>query len=324
MKVLNKADMIAKNQITNDKAKRMILMKQAESLFVAKLYFTFQSKENLYLVMEYLNGGDCAALIKSLGSLPEEWMNDLEPDNLLIDQHGHLKLTDFGLRRIGLLGRQTCEPMDMGNTSGATTRNFALSDDASESGPESIYNHHSRQSRAGESRLQLFAMKLTTDLRSYYLGGHTPPREQKFVDTPDYLAPETILGLCGDHAAVDWWALGLRIFIRHSHAEMPEMVFENILSGHIEWHKDWTRPLVLGLVAQMKLMGHPVFEGIEWDKVTSTEAVFIPQVSDPESTDYFNPRGAIPRLFHEEDIGTVTQLLRLCQIKASGMPGVDY
>lgn len=73
IKVLKKADMIAKNQITNVKAERMILMKQAESPFVAKLYFTFQSKENLYLVMEYLNGGDCAALIKSIGALPEEW-----------------------------------------------------------------------------------------------------------------------------------------------------------------------------------------------------------------------------------------------------------
>ena len=73
IKVLKKADMIAKNQITNVKAERMILMKQAESPFVAKLYFTFQSKENLYLVMEYLNGGDCGALIKTLGNLPEEW-----------------------------------------------------------------------------------------------------------------------------------------------------------------------------------------------------------------------------------------------------------
>lgn len=73
IKVLKKADMISKNQITNVKAERMILMKQAESPFVVKLYFTFQSKENLYLVMEYLNGGDCAALIKTLGALPEEW-----------------------------------------------------------------------------------------------------------------------------------------------------------------------------------------------------------------------------------------------------------
>lgn len=73
IKVLKKADMIAKNQVTNVKAERMILMTQSESPFVAKLYWTFQSKENLYLVMEYLNGGDCAALVKTLGSLPEEW-----------------------------------------------------------------------------------------------------------------------------------------------------------------------------------------------------------------------------------------------------------
>jgi serine/threonine-protein kinase RIM15 len=58
----------------------------------------------------------------------------------------------------------------------------------------------------------------------------------------------------------------------------------------------------LGAGGADEVKGHPFFEGIEWDKVTSTEAAFIPQVSDPESTDYFDPRGAIPQLFHEEDI----------------------
>jgi serine/threonine-protein kinase RIM15 len=48
-------------------------MNQASSPYVAKLYFSFQNKDYLYLVMEYLNGGDCAALIKTLGGLPEEW-----------------------------------------------------------------------------------------------------------------------------------------------------------------------------------------------------------------------------------------------------------
>ena len=73
IKVLKKVDIIAKNRGTNVKAEQMILMKQAESPFVAKLYFTFQSKENLYLVMEYLNSGNCAGLFKFLGSLPEKW-----------------------------------------------------------------------------------------------------------------------------------------------------------------------------------------------------------------------------------------------------------
>lgn len=73
IKALKKSDMIAKNQITNVKAERTILMNQASSPHVAKLFFSFQSKEYLYLVMEYLNGGDCASLVKTLGGLPEEW-----------------------------------------------------------------------------------------------------------------------------------------------------------------------------------------------------------------------------------------------------------
>ncbi|KAI1356696.1 putative response regulator receiver RIM15p [Xylaria sp. FL0043] len=127
IKVLKKADMVAKNQVTNVKAERAIMMWQGESDFVAKLYWTFSSKDYLYLVMEYLNGGDCASLVKVLGGLPEDWVKkylgevilgvehlhsrgiihrDLKPDNLLIDQKGHLKLTDFGLSRMGLIGRQ--------------------------------------------------------------------------------------------------------------------------------------------------------------------------------------------------------------------------
>ena len=72
IKVLKKSDMIAKNQVMNIKAERMILT-QLDSPYIVKLFYSFQSRDNLYLVMEYLNGGDCAALIKAVGQLDESW-----------------------------------------------------------------------------------------------------------------------------------------------------------------------------------------------------------------------------------------------------------
>ena len=78
-------------------------------------------------------------------------------------------------------------------------------DDVSESsGSESLSGlFWKRGGRLGESPLQSFATDLTNDLRSHS-GTGTPPADQKFVGTPDYLAPESILGISGDDPTVDW------------------------------------------------------------------------------------------------------------------------
>jgi serine/threonine protein kinase len=95
-----------------------------ENPFVVNFYYSFQSKRHLYMVMEYMPGGDMYSLLKAMNYLDEEMTRfyaaeivqaleylhergithrDLKPDNLLIGRNGHIKLTDFGLSRYALL-----------------------------------------------------------------------------------------------------------------------------------------------------------------------------------------------------------------------------
>ncbi|GAA6004420.1 hypothetical protein JCM10207_000719 [Rhodosporidiobolus poonsookiae] len=377
IKVLKKSDMVAKNQVTNVKAERMILMTQTDSEFVVKLYYTFQSKDYLYLVMEYLNGGDCAALVKNLGGLPEDWARryiaevivglehlhssgivhrDLKPDNLLIDSKGHLKLTDFGLSRIGLLGRQTQLPSmrdprrpsalgrtgsggpDFSNNSSpmATpalpnasqtsyfgnvpiTDSFSLDTPSESSGssipPSSHANRHPSPLSPTASTSRPVPVVGPP-------GAAPETRKQHFVGTPDYLAPESILGV-GMDACVDWWALGVICYeflygFPPFHDETPEKVFENILSRRFEWHEeeidispeahDFMDKLMttdasrrLGKKGASEVKAHPFLADVDWDNLLKQPVDFVPTVADPESTDYFDPRGATAQEFKEDE-----------------------
>ncbi|KAI5850216.1 hypothetical protein DFP73DRAFT_472996 [Morchella snyderi] len=291
IKVLKKADMIAKNQVTNVRAERAIMMVQGESDFVAKLFWTFASKDYLYLVMEYLNGGDCAALIKSLGGIPEEWARkylaevvlgvehlhargivhrDLKPDNLLIDQKGHLKLTDFGLSRMGLLGRQK-----------------RAQNPSSESTPDLLKQGPFARSRS------------------------------------------TING-SGQDEMSDWWSLGCILFefiygYPPFNAETHEQVFDNILNRRIAWPEededdddedeagvsDIAKDLInrlmctdptkrLGVGGAEEVKRHPWFAEIKWDTLLEETPQFVPTPQDPEDTEYFDSRGATLQAFNEE------------------------
>lgn len=122
VKVMKKADMINKNMVHQVQAERDALA-LSKSPFIVHLYYSLQSANNIYLVMEYLIGGDVKSLLHIYGYFDEEMAvkyiseaalaldylhrhgiihRDLKPDNMLISNQGHIKLTDFGLSRVTL------------------------------------------------------------------------------------------------------------------------------------------------------------------------------------------------------------------------------
>ena len=123
MKKINKHNLILRNQVQQVFVERDI-MTFTDNPFVVALICTFESKKHLCMVMQYVEGGDVATLIKNMGTLPldmarvyftettfaVEYLHsygiihrDLKPDNLLITSMGHVKLTDFGLSKVGLM-----------------------------------------------------------------------------------------------------------------------------------------------------------------------------------------------------------------------------
>ncbi|XP_009896913.2 serine/threonine-protein kinase greatwall [Dryobates pubescens] len=119
---MKKADMINKNMVHQVQAERDALA-LSKSPFIVHLYYSLQSANNVYLVMEYLIGGDVKSLLHIYGYFDEEMAikyiseaalaldylhrhgiihRDLKPDNMLISNQGHIKLTDFGLSRVTL------------------------------------------------------------------------------------------------------------------------------------------------------------------------------------------------------------------------------
>ncbi|XP_021721895.1 serine/threonine-protein kinase tricorner-like [Chenopodium quinoa] len=300
MKKLKKSEMLRRGQVEHVKAERNLLA-EVDSNCIVKLYCSFQDDEYLYLIMEYLPGGDMMTLLMRKDTLTEDEARfyvaetvlaiesihkhnyihrDIKPDNLLLDKYGHMKLSDFGL----------CKPLDC---RGLQEKDFSVGSNLSgalQSDGRPVAPKRSQQE-------QLLHWQKNRRMLAY-----------STVGTPDYIAPEVLLKK-GYGMECDWWSLGAIMYemlvgYPPFYSDDPMSTCRKIVNWrhHLKFPeearlsreaKDLICKLLcnveqrLGTKGADEIKAHPWFKGVDWDKLYQIEAAFLPEVNDELDTQNF-------------------------------------
>lgn len=272
VKALKKDVVLMDDDVECTMVEKRVLALAWDNPFLTHLYSTFQSKEHLFFVMEYLNGGDLmfhiqdkgrfdlyratfysAEIIVGLQFLHSKGIiyRDLKLDNVMLDRDGHIKIADFGM----------CK--------------------------ENVF---------GEARA-------TT-----------------FCGTPDYIAPEILLGQKYTFS-VDWWSFGVLVYemlIGQSpfQGDDEDELFESIrmdMPHYPRWITKEAKDLLeklferepsrrLGVVGNIR--GHPLFKTINFPALERRELdpPFKPKVKAPNDCNNFDREflNEKPRLSHTD------------------------
>jgi protein-serine/threonine kinase len=230
MKVIRKAEMIRTSQEGHLRGERDFLVRAEGSQWVVPLIASFQDNTNLYLVMEFMIGGDFLQYLCRHDILSEEdtrfymaemvlaieethrlgWIHrDVKPDNFLIHSSGHLKISDFGLAFDGHWSHIN-DYYDTIRHSILNKYNIQLQGDIKD--VQAAQRRKRGGARLSGGRLP-YDMHNARDMEALLREPERTRKErpQSIVGTKQYMAPEVIQGHTYD-GRCDWWSLGCIVF----------------------------------------------------------------------------------------------------------------
>jgi len=274
LKIMKKSEIIRLKQATHVKDERHLLLNKLKNPFIVTAYHTYHDERNLYMIMEYVPGGELGRRMRLDPNKEPEGRFDNETsrfyvsqlvmalqymhsdhiiyrgictDNLMIDKHGYIKLVDFGFAKT-LIVKGEDDPNSM---------------------------------------------------KTYTLCG-----------TPEYLAPEMVNNK-GHGKGVDWWAVGIVIFEMLAgyppfYADEPYQIYTLILANEVAFPKafdgyaeDLIKKLLnadlekrLGCKAQgaEDIKKHKWFRGLNWAALYNKQMPppFVPELENEDDVTAFD------------------------------------
>ena len=234
MKVIRKSEMLRTSQEGHLRAERDFLVASAKSRWVVPLVASFQDSQNLYLVMEYMVGGDFLGLLMRQGILPERatrwyiaemilcveeahkllWIHrDIKPDNFLISASGHLRIADFGLAFDGHWSHDQGYYYDH-RYSLIKKLGIQIDGDATDQKDEEEAKKASKAA-PGSRRFAITEELREEPPKTGLLGWRDKYQRRRFarsvVGTSQYMAPEVVRGKSYD-GRCDWWSIGIILY----------------------------------------------------------------------------------------------------------------